>query len=279
MKVGLIDLDSKLPNLALMKLKRFFPESELTPPMFANNYEIVYSSSIFNFTLKPRVPCSTMIFEGGTGYDVKSRLLPHIEKLQPDYGLYPDCRFSWQRFTYGCIRKCPFCSSWKMGKFEEHEPMNLNPKGEYVHLLDNNFFASKKWKENVEYLIKEKQPVIFEGVDARIISENEEMIYLLNKVKLKGQIHTAWDLPAIDMLSKLKKITKMIKPYKIMCYVLIGFNSSHEENMHRVKSLSAIGIDPFVMPWDKFDDYQSSFARWVNHKATYRSCEWKDYKG
>ncbi len=278
MSIGLIDLDSKLPNLALMKIKRLFPEAELSGPMFASSYDMVFVSSVFNFSLKPIVPASTMIFEGGTGYNVKSRLLPHIEKLQPDYSLYPGCRFSWQRFTYGCVRKCPFCVSWKMGKFEELEPMNLNPDGEYIYLLDNNFFASAKWKENINYLIGTGQPVKFEGIDARIVSKNDEMLYLLNKLKLKGRMHTAWDLPEVDMMPLFRNMTKVIKPYKIMCYVLIGFGSTHEKNMHRVKSLSSIGIDPFVMPYDKSNDYQAKFARWVNCKEIYRSCTWEEYR-
>jgi len=81
------------------------------------------------------------------------------------------------------------------------------------------------------------------------------------------------------MIPKFKKIIKTIKSYKIICYVLIGYNSTHEENMHRVKSLSGIGVDPFVMPWDKSDTYQARFARWVNNKAVYNSCDWKDYEG
>lgn len=277
MKIGLIDLDSKLPNLALMKLKSFYSEAELIDvmPMFHGQFDKVFVSSIFDFPKKDHVPKNATF--GGTGFDVASRLPGEVEKCQPDYSLYPGCRFSWQRFTYGCIRKCPFCVSWKMGKFQELEPMNLNPKGEYIYLLDNNFFASENWKANIEYLTKQNQPIQFEGIDARIISENDEMCYLLNKAKLKGRMHTAWDLPGIDMIPKLKKIIKIVKPYKIMCYVLIGFNSNHEQNLRRIKSLSSIGIDPFVMPWDKGDPYQADFARWVNNKAVYKSCTWEEY--
>ena len=273
--VGLIDIDGKLPNLALMKLKRYYPEAEMTIPIFPNNYDRTYVSSIFSFSSKPTV--SGNVETGGTGYGITSRLPESIERCQPDYSLYPDCKFSYQRFTYGCIRRCPFCVSWKMGDFQELEPMNLNPEGEYIYLLDNNFFASEKWKENINYLIGRKQPVKFEGIDARIISENDEMLYLLNKTKLKGRMHTAWDNSAIDMMPKFRRIIKKIKPYKIMCYVLIGFGSTPDDDMHRVRSLSGIGIDPFVMPYNKADSYQRRFARWVNHKATYKSCTWAEY--
>jgi len=37
-------------------------------------------------------------------------------------------------------------------------------------------------------------------------------------------------------------------------------------------------IDPFVMPYDKSDAYQKNFARWVNHKAIWRTVKWEDYR-
>jgi len=276
MKVGLIDLDAKLPNLALMKLKSYYPEAELTFPLFCSGYDEVYASSIFKFSDKRYIHSN--VIPGGTGFDITSRLPADIEACQPDYSIYPGCDFSWQRFTYGCIRKCGFCVSWKMGDFQELEPMNLNPAGKYIYLLDNNFFASVNWKENIGYLVRQNKPVKFEGIDARIIAENDEMLHLLNKVKLKGRMHTAWDIPSIDMMPKFKKIIKVIKPYKIMCYVLVGFDSTPEDDLHRVLSLDAIGIDPFVMPFNKRDRYVERFARWVNHKAIFKSVKWEDYK-
>jgi len=32
------------------------------------------------------------------------------------------------------------------------------------------------------------------------------------------------------------------------------------------------------MPYDKCNDYQKKFTRWVNHKAIFKSVAWKDYK-
>jgi hypothetical protein len=63
-----------------------------------------------------------------------------------------------------------------------------------------------------------------------------------------------------------------------MCYVLIGFDSTPEEDLYRVETLRGLGIDPFVMPFNKKDKYQRDFARWVNHKAIFKSVPWKEYK-
>jgi hypothetical protein len=32
------------------------------------------------------------------------------------------------------------------------------------------------------------------------------------------------------------------------------------------------------MPYNKSNKYQKNFARWVNHKAIFKSVEWEDYK-
>jgi hypothetical protein len=276
MKIGLIDVDSKLPNLALMKLKSYYPDAEFAYPLTYERYDKIYASSIFDYTAKAWV--LEKAIRGGTGFDITSRLPEGIERCQPDYSLYPDCNFSYQRFTYGCIRQCGFCAAWQMGRFQELEPMNMNPKGKYIYLLDNNFFASKGWKQNIEWLIKQNQPVQFEGIDARIISRNDKMLSMLNRVKLKGRMHMAWDFSKQNLTKDFEEIIKIINPEKIMVYVLIGFDSIQDEDLYRVEKLRSLKLRPFVMPYSRVDKYQRRFARWANRKAIFNSTKWEDYK-
>ena len=70
---------------------------------------------------------------------------------------------------------------------------------------------------------------------------------------------------------------KHVKPYKIMCYVLIGYWSTPEQDLYRIEKLRELKIDPFVMPYNKSDPYQKRFARWVNHKAIFKTVKWIDY--
>ncbi len=37
------------------------------------------------------------------------------------------------------------------------EPVQLNPTGEWIEVLDNNFFANPEWKSAIDYLIKSGQ--------------------------------------------------------------------------------------------------------------------------
>ena len=60
-----------------------------------------------------------------------------------DYSIYPEYPFSLQFFSRGCIRKCPFCLvREKEGYIQAVEPVELNPKGKWIEVLDNNFFAN-----------------------------------------------------------------------------------------------------------------------------------------
>ncbi|GAH35583.1 unnamed protein product, partial [marine sediment metagenome] len=112
MKVGLIDVDSKLPNLALMKLSAYYKkvfkyEVELTSPMFVRNYDMVFASKIFTYSYMPIL--EEWVNTGGSGINLKSKLGNQIEHIMPDYSLYPKIDYSLGFTTRGCHRECQFC--------------------------------------------------------------------------------------------------------------------------------------------------------------------------
>jgi len=132
----------------------------------------------------------------------------------------------------------------KEGDIQPAEPVKLNPKGEWIEVLDNNFFANPEWVGAIDYLLKARQPVKLHGVDVRIM--NEEQAYWLNKLRINQSIHIAWDFPQIDLTDRLKEMIKYVKPRKIICYVLVGFNSTIEQDLFRLNTLKSLGITPFV---------------------------------
>ncbi len=279
MKIGLIDVDSKLPNIALMKISAYHKAKGdkvgWHNPLF-DKPDKAYASKIFTFTPDYEYWPECEIINGGSGYDLTIKLPNEIDMANPDYSIYPKCSYSIQIFSRGCIRNCPFCIvRQKEGYMHPVEPMELNPKGTHIEVLDNNFFANPEWRPAAELLLKWGQPVNFHGVDIRILTE--EHAHYLNKIKQHKQIHIAWDNPKDDLMSYLKKITTWIKPYKLMCYVLVGYWSTPEEDLWRVEVLRDLKIAPFVMPFNKHDEYQRSFARWVNHKAIFKTVPWHKY--
>lgn len=287
MKIGLIDVDShNFPNFALMRLAgwhRAHGDSVEWCGELYWDFDRVYKSKIFTFTPDNlrAFPCEVIC--GGTGYDIRSRLPQEVEQSAfMDYSLYPQYDFSIQFFSRGCIRRCPFCLVHdKEGDIHPVDPVELNPRGTHIEVLDNNFFANLEWKSAVDYLLKARQKVNLHGVDVRIL--DEEQAYWLNRLPLYKPIHIAWDLPNIDLTDRLREVTKYIKSYKLMCYVLVGFNSSIEQDIYRIERLRELGIKPYVMPYRDFENktqpsqYARDLANYVNKPMIFKSCRFEDF--
>lgn len=278
MKIGLIDVDSKMPNLALMKISTYHKNRGDSVEWWAGGlfnkiYDKAYASKVFDFSKLPEdMPDNTEI--GGSGYSLKKRLPEEIESMDLDYSIYPDCNYSIQRFSTGCTKACSFCIVRKKeGLLKPVNAMNLNPRGEFVRLIDNNFFANPLWREAIECLKGIGLPVWFEGVDARDLTEKQAKALL--ELKHYKRIHMAWDNPEDDI--NWSEIISWIPAYRIMVYILIGYNTTKEEDLYRVELLRSLKVSPFVMPYNKFDSYQKRFARWVNHKAIFKSVKWENY--
>jgi hypothetical protein len=288
-RIGLVDVDGhNFPNFALMKISAYHKAQgdivEWADPLFGGGYDKVYMSKIFTFSPDYPYEFDCEVVKGGTGYDIMSRLPIEIEASPAmDYTIYPDCEYSLQFFSRGCIRKCPFCLvKEKEGYIHPVQPVELNPNGKWIEVLDNNFFANPDWKKSIEYLLNAGQQVKLHGVDIRIMTE--EQAYWLNRLRLKGNIHIAWDLPALDLTQKLQEVTKYIKAHKLTCYVLVGYNSTIEQDMFRIATLRRFGISPFVQPYRDYENkrkpsqYEKDLARWANNKFLYKSCKFDDYE-
>jgi hypothetical protein len=96
----------------------------------------------------------------------------------------------------------------------------------------------------------------------------------------KRMVHFAWDRFNDERLidAGIARVVAAGIPYHRMTfYVLIGFDTTPEQDLYRVMKLRKLGCHPFVMPYNKHDEYQKRFARWVNMKAIFKSVEWNDY--
>ncbi|MDA8087742.1 MAG: hypothetical protein M0Z75_13690 [Nitrospiraceae bacterium] len=298
MKIGIYDIDGRFPNLALMKISAWHRKQghAVDPyiPLLRGHYDQVYASKIFTFSDGSMVT-NDMIC-GGTGFDLTTVLPAEIEAVStPDYSLYPSCNYSIQYFSRGCIRRCPFCVVGdKEGSIRAVEPMDLNPRGKWIEVLDNNFFANPEWRSAVQLIKKWNLPVNFHGLDIRIMTD--EQMSVLKTIRrgggvwstfvpesergklVKKQLKIAWDNPKDTILPAIQRLLKHISKRNIMVYVLIGYWSTPEEDLYRVTMLDELGVDPYVMAYDKSDEYQNNFARWVNQRAIFKSCEFKDYQ-
>jgi hypothetical protein len=282
MKVGLINIEPKIFNPAYMKISTYHKakghEVSWYSPLFDKDYDRIYCSSLFSFTDKSQIPKRAIC--GGTGFYPNVNVLPpEIESCSLDYSLYPKLDYSMIWFTKGCIRKCSFCLVNKCYKTITEQEWGKyiveNPKFTHIKIMDDNFFASPYWKDHLSYLQVLGQPVDFQGVDVRLL--NEQMCRGLLTLKHHKRIKIAWDNPSDDIIPKIKFMLNYIKAYKIMCYVLIGYNSTYAEDLDRVLTIQSLGVSPFVMQYDRHNRYQKDFARWVNMKATFKKCTFSEY--
>lgn len=273
MKVNILTPDSKKPNLAAMKISAWHKangdEVELNFPLC--NADFTYASVLFNWTPDPHADLI-----GGSKYP-HIKLDPEIDKMKPDYSLYPKIDYS-LGYTYkACPRTCDFCIVPKQNNDDKHYSIWTfhDPKFKKICLLNNNTLADFLWQETFEE-IKDAglKPILEQGVDCRLVTEENSQY--LKEVK---PLYIAWDSPEHEMeILRGLNYLQSAGCKEIRCYVLIGNNTTEDEDLYRVMKLWELGIDPFVMPKDKNDSYQKRFARWVNHKAIFATVKWKDYK-
>ena len=59
--------------------------------------------------------------------------------------------------------------------------------------------------------------------------------------------------------------------------MLVGFNTSFEENMYRFRKLTELKVDPFGMIYNEKKDVRlRHFARWGNSRI-YKTCSFEEY--
>lgn len=284
MKILLIQVDGKMPNLALMKISAWHKLGG--DQVFLNktcNPDKVYISSIYNWNKSKAIGISLMfpnseVVLGGSGINY-NWLSPKIEHLMPDYDLY-GIDYSMGFTSRGCIRNCEFCIvPKKEGYMRNHAPITefLHPEHEKIILLDNNFLASPECEENLQFILDHNLRVNFnQGLDIRLI--NEDNAKMLAECKFSDWrftnrvLHFAFDDPSLEFIIrenvKILKDVGINKTHQLMFYMLVGFNTNFEQDMHRFKVLVELGCDPYVMIYNNRKDIPilRHFARWINKR-------------
>lgn len=308
--IGLIDVDSKIPNLALMKISNYYKSlgEKVEFVREGAEYEKIFASAIFTRSydqcLSLKEKYGDKIEIGGTGWDLHKDLPDEIENMKPDYDLYTAEEIAGrmkgigtkahklQKATEivnagmgfssrGCIRGCEFCFvPKKEGKFRSVASIGdlLNPRSNILILHDNNLTADPDCIEKLRE-IRERNLIvdINQGCDVRLMTD--DIAQALSGVRHLRSVHYAWDLMGFEkqVMEGIDTLTRYIKPYRHMCFMLVGFNTSFEEDMYRFRRLTERGIAPFVMIYNEKEDARlRHFARWVNSRI-YKSCSFEEY--
>lgn len=269
MKILLIDADSKIPNIALMKLSAYHKNKGDTvnfirlngkPFEYKDTHDIAYGSIIFS---KNKNNIKGNVFLGGTGVSLTDTLTNEVEHLMPDYSLYPDNIHSIGFLTRGCVRNCSFCvvpEKEGLIRFNAHVTEFYNPSLKRIRILDNNLLAYSGWKDCLLELELLGVPIKFENFDFRLLTE--EKAEVISKINVYGDYIFALDNPRdIPTFKKISPtLTKYFPPWRPKFYILVGYDTTLEEDIKRVK-----------LCWDR------KFLPYITRHENYLTSEYKNF--
>ena len=308
-RVLLLDIDSTVPNLALMKLSTWHKaQGDEVRLRRMGKPDIVYASCVFTWGQKLLSQVREIypgVTEGGPGVALASRLPGPVDDMPPDYSLYPWSRlktlgfhkpFALGYLTKGCPRRCEFCVAWRLEP-EHHQVSTvdrlLRRDTEFLILLDDNFLANEGLAlELLAEMQEEKVQVCFaQGLDIRhvteALSESLARTAFWNLHHTRRQLTIAFDSPQIvgAWTKGVKRLLEAgIKAWQIQSFFLVGFDTAFEQDVERLNIMRDHGVDPFCMVYKgreketrRADDPRlHHFSRWVNRRL-YRSCDFEQY--
>lgn len=315
--VRLTDIDSTLPNLALMKLAHYHHEQgdevyrtrSVERDYFEPKPDIVYGSAIFEdsadliATLRAHFPTA---FISGTGVDVKGGVtVEDMLGVEPqdgnpwqyehyDYSIYPDFKPSIGFTQRGCRLDCAFCGV----RGKEGKPRSVNgieaiwrgpghPKK--LHILDNDFFGNPEWRERIREIRDGGFRVCMsQGINVRLIDDEAAAalatIQYRDTTFTERRLYTAWDNVGHERIffNGVDRLERAgIPPKHLMAYMLVGFDPKEtwERIWYRFNRMVARGIKPFAMVFNKRHAREDliCWQRWVNF-GFYRFIPWDLYR-
>jgi len=284
MNILLYDVDSTMPNIALMKLSTFHKNNGDDVKLINgcakpiqidySKYNNGYASVIFkkNKNLVEHFP-----FEiGGVGYDLHKNLPLDIEHIMPDYSLYPDNEYSIGYTTRGCIRECSFCVvPEKEGLIKYNADLSefYNSDLKKIMLLDNNIFAYKDYKKIFRQIRDANKRTTFkQGLDFRIITKDK--IDELLSIKYDKEYIFAYDSMNIKPIieKNMNRYRNRFKDWALKFFVLVGYDTTLKEDIERILFLKKNQCLPYIMRYEKC--YKSKYKGFYNDLAAWCNQVW-----
>lgn len=307
MRIGLIDVDGhNFPNLALMMISAYHKAKGDEVEWWWTDlihYDIVYMSKVFSDAYSPDVPepmNADVVIKGGTGYAIslvdgkevfdkaKNKTLPEeVERMFPDYSIYPQYDYAVSMTSRGCPRGCSFCHvaakegrcSRKVADVSDFWTPETGKKE--IKVLDPNITACREKRDLMRQYRETGCYIDFtQGLDIRCLDDAD--IDDLNHMKIK-MLHFAWDNPKDDLESRFRRFAELYrkKGHCKTVYCLTNYNSTMDENLYRIYTLRDLGYDPYVMVYNKPEAPKDirQLQRWCNNKIIFKKVrQFEDYR-
>ena len=266
----LIDVDSRLPNFALMKLSRHYKEQGRKVILGYKDCclkgpEAVYASAVFHKhstdqrVSKLRRYYGESLTLGGSGVDIHLRLPDNIENISPDYDLYPELGDRAIGFlTRGCPFRCTFCIvPVKEGQPHQVSDLDTLLAGRRkLILLDDNILSHPNAVDFLEEMASRHIQVNFtQTLDFRMLDRRKAA--LLRQIKCSNLRFTRSVYHF--SLNNTKRIKQLARKYKLFGFThrdnveficMYGFNTTLAEDVERFRFLRSLpGAYVFVQQY------------------------------
>ena len=268
--VLLIDVDGWLPNLALMKLSRYFKRHHRPVLLrrgvaIADRADTVYASCIFALPTSAKKVANLRerygdkLNVGGSGVDLTLRLPPEIEAELPDFSLYPELGDRAIGFlTRGCPKRCSFCIvPKKEGPLRQVSDLDGLLQGRrQLILLDDNLLAHPQAVEWFEEMVRRDLAVNFnQTLDLSLLTP--ETAALLRRLRCQNVDFTRSNYHF--SLNNTRRLETLRRRYELMRFghrenvefiCLYGYDTTLAEDLERFAFLRTLpGAYVFVQQY------------------------------
>lgn len=278
-RILLIDIDSRIPNLALHKISVYHQQQgdsvswgsarDLIQEAYADK---VYVSCVFVENKSKAEEWEGIADIGGSGYRLDTELPWAIEQTRPHINL----GFT----TRGCIRHCGFC-------IVPEKEGGIRVVGDLLDLwdgcsegkvtvLDNNILAVPEHFKLICQQARDHHLLVDfnQGLDHRLLTPDivAEMVSIRHR-----EYRFAYDRRFYE--GSVVRALKLLKEKKIarsFWYVLVGYDTTHAEDMCRLNLLRSWGQTVFVQRYEK-NRGNLLLSQWANRHAMFKAMTFPEF--
>ena len=268
--VALYDVDSRISNLALMRLSAWHKARGWKVRLVRHSGEAIPADAHFAATIfhrsssRRRVAAlretlGDSLVVGGTGWNLHTRLPAGAERMFPDYSLYGHSRYAVGFLTRGCVCRCPFCLVPRKegrlrrcpGGFDAFVP----PGQKHVVLLDNNLLAHPAAAEMLRETVRRGYVVNFsQSLDIAYLTQ--PLFDILRQMDSQNARFTRRqfyfsvnDLSDIARFEETRPWLRSLGEDAVSVILLYGYNTRLSEDYVRMRMLRRFRFIPFFQEY------------------------------